>query len=134
MRHIELGRQGELLARRYLQQLGYRIATLNFTAPITRNRSGREVYGEIDIVGFDSSILCFIEVKTRSSVGMYAPETAVDAAKQLRLALTAHRYRKLIAWSLRPYRFDVVSVILTAHSEPVIELLKGYFKDPLRRA
>lgn len=133
MRHLELGRHGEFLARRYLQRHGYRITTLNFTAPITRTRSGQEVYGEIDIVGFDGSILCFIEVKTRSTVGLYTPEMAVGAAKQLRLALTAHRYRKFTSWGLRPYRFDVVSIVLAARSEPVIELLKGYFQDPLKR-
>lgn len=133
MRHLELGRLGELLARRYLKSLRYRIAALNFSAPIGRTRSGREIYGEIDIVGFDGATLCFIEVKTRSTVGMYAPETAVDAAKQLRLALTAQRYRKFTAWGRRPYRFDVVSIVLADGSKPVIELLRGYFQDPLKR-
>ena len=52
------GKYGEEIAVNYLIKNGCKIVEKNY-------RFSR--YGEIDIIALDGSILCFIEVKTRTS-------------------------------------------------------------------
>ncbi|MCS6884651.1 MAG: YraN family protein [Acidobacteriota bacterium] len=132
MNHI-IGKEGELLAISFLERNRYRICATNFTAPIGKSSTGKTILGEIDIIAFDGQVLCFIEVKTRSYLGLYAPQDAVDAAKKLNIALTARKYLRLVGWKYKPYRFDVVTVILQQGSAPKLEILKNYFADPLRK-
>ena len=54
----EIGKLGEDLACRYLQNQGYKILERNFEAR----------QGEIDIIALDKSEIIFIEVKTRSNI------------------------------------------------------------------
>jgi putative endonuclease len=68
-----LGDAGELLAERYLLKHGYRIVISNFKVPVGRNSKGVRVTGEVDIVALDGDVLCFVEVKTRSSDEFVAP-------------------------------------------------------------
>src|SRR5664279_6016034 len=72
--HLHTARHGEMEAYFYLRSLGYRIVAKNY-------RSARD-HGEIDIIGWDEGVLCFVEVKTHSKLGMVPPEIAVDAAKK----------------------------------------------------
>src|SRR5215469_10286403 len=64
--HLETARCGEVEAYFYLRSLGYRIVARNF-------RTAFE-HGEIDMVGWDEGLLCFIEVKTHSESGIVPPE------------------------------------------------------------
>ena len=54
--HQQVGRQGEEDAYFYLRKLGYVMVGRNYRS------AGRR--GEIDLIGWDGGILCFIEVKT----------------------------------------------------------------------
>ena len=56
--HLHTARWGEMEAYFYLRSLGYRIVAKNY-------RSARD-HGEIDIIGWDEGVLCFVEVKTHS--------------------------------------------------------------------
>jgi putative endonuclease len=105
----------------YLRSLGYRIVAKNY-------RSARD-HGEIDIIGWDEGVLCFIEVKTHSKLGMVPPEIAVDAAKRGHIRSVARRYVQQLRVERAPTcRFDVVSVVLGEEGRgPTIHLHKGTF-------
>ncbi|HVP50301.1 MAG TPA: YraN family protein [Candidatus Bathyarchaeia archaeon] len=105
----------------YLRSLGYRIVAKNF-------RSARD-RGEIDIIGWDGSTLCFVEVKTHSRQGFVPPEVAVDTSKRAHIRSVARRYVQQLRTDRPPIcRFDVVSVVLGDNTHgPIIRLHKGAF-------
>jgi putative endonuclease len=131
--HLALGEYGERLVAEYLERHGYRIVAANFVAPIGYGKNDRRITGEIDIIAYDESsrpfTLAFIEVKTRSSDEIAAPETAVDIRKQRQIIRTARVYRRIIEVSEEPYRYDVVSVVIKSGGAPNIILRRGYFSE-----
>jgi putative endonuclease len=82
--HLQTGRRGEDLAHFHLRQLGYTIVARNWRTPRRR--------GEIDLVAWDGEVLCFIEVKTRTTREVKPAEAAVDRAKRRELAAMAGEY------------------------------------------
>ena len=127
--HLELGERGERKALKYLVDYqGYRIVMTNFRAPLGRGLRGQKLNAEIDVVAYDQEILVFVEVKTRTSTDMVAPERAVDLRKQRQIARAARRYRQLMKVLEEPYRYDVVTV-QPAEDHEEIELFRGYFDD-----
>jgi len=123
------GARGERLALEYLLKLGYRIVCANFKAPVGRNIRGAIVTGEIDLIAYDESSLCFVEVKTRSSDEFASPLAAVDLRKQRQIIRTARMYRKIFHLTDAKIRYDVVSIILRKDSQPEIEFFKNYFSE-----
>jgi putative endonuclease len=127
-----LGAQGEALALAYLQQHGYRLVVANYIAPIGNGPTGRPITGEIDLIAYDESTrpftLAFIEVKTRTSDQFAAPESAVDRAKQRHIIKAARIYRRLLRVQEEPFRYDVVTVLMS-NAMPHVELLRGYFNE-----
>jgi putative endonuclease len=119
--HLALGQHGESEAYFYLRRLGYRIVATNFRAPHDR--------GEIDLIGWDNDVLCFVEVKTRTNDSFAPPSTAVTPEKQKHIAAVAKAYlRRLAGESRPPCRFDVVSVVPATKGErSQITLRKGAF-------
>ncbi len=127
--HLKLGERGERAALTYLKEReGYRIVARNFLVPLGRGLRGQKLTAEIDIIAYDSDTLVFIEVKTRTSDEIVAPERAVGLRKQRQIARAARRYRLLMNVVEETYRYDVVTVI-PGVEEDRIELLRGYFDD-----
>jgi putative endonuclease len=126
-RTIQLGRLGEQYAAAYLEQLGYRLVAANFTLPVGRNLRGAVVNAELDLIAYDGETLCFVEVKTRASDWFAPPQANVDLRKRRQLARAARAYRHLFDLESDPYRFDVVTVLLTELESPRIDLLRDYF-------
>lgn len=125
----ELGLRGEELAVAYLSQLGFQIVAANFIVPVGRNRNDAIINAEIDVVAYEGSVLCFVEVKTRTS-DWFAPPTAnVDLRKQRQISRAAHAYRRMFELTETPYRFDVVSIVLPegATSTLQIELFRNFW-------
>ena len=97
------GRQGEELAARHLEALGYEV--------LARNHRTR--FGELDLVAFDGETLVFAEVKTRLA-GSGEPFDNLHTRKRSQVR------RMAIAWltesTQRPYgaslRFDGVAVLV----------------------
>ena len=120
-KHLTTARMGEMEAYFYLRSLGYRIVAKNF-------RSVRD-HGEIDLIGWDEGVLCFIEVKTHSRSGFVPPEMTVDKAKKGYIRSVARRYVRHMQRDHPPVcRFDIVSVVLGDEDRsPVIRLHKGAF-------
>jgi len=117
--HQQTGRRGEEDASFYLRRLGYVMVARNF-------RSSRR-RGEIDLIAWDHGVLCFIEVKTRTTRAVKPAEAAVDRDKQRGLAAVAVEYLHHLA---RPcqWRFDVVTVYYEQQSsQPLIELFRNAF-------
>jgi putative endonuclease len=119
--HLALGQKGEAEAYFYLRRLGYRIVATNFRAPHDR--------GEIDLIGWDKDVLCFIEVKTRTDDSFAPPSTAVTKEKQAHIRAVAKSYLRRSPGDNPPScRFDVVSVVPSgAGQEPQITLSRAAF-------
>lgn len=124
-----VGQIGEELAARFLRKNGYRLVAANFKTPVGRNRLGAQVTGEIDLIALDADILCFVEVKTRSSDAFAAPLAAVTLQKQRQIIRTAKMYRKVFRLQSIRFRYDVISVILPENSRPTIEHFRNYFNE-----
>ncbi len=103
-RRVNLGPEGEQLAARFLQGLGYRILA----------RGHRQRLGELDLVALDGQTLVFVEVKTWRTGEVGDPSEAVDARKQDKLTRAAMTYLKRRRLIEHPARFDVISIIWQA--------------------
>jgi putative endonuclease len=99
--HSRTGKRGEEVAYFHLRQLGYVMVACNW-------RSARR-RGELDLIGWDGDVLCFIEVKTRTTRAVAPAEAAVDREKQNELRGMARDYLRRLK-QLPATRFDVVSV------------------------
>ncbi len=124
-----VGQIGEELAARFLRKNGYRLIAANFKTPIGRNRLDVMVTGEIDLIALDADVLCFVEVKTRSSDDFASPLAAVDLRKQRQIIRAARMYRKIFRLQSIEVRYDVISIVLPQNSRPTIELFKNYFNE-----
>lgn len=117
--HQLTGRQGEQDAYFYLRRLGYIMVARNFRSPRRK--------GEIDLIGWDGDVLCFIEVKTRTSHDVKPAQAAVDGEKQRELAVMAREYLHRLRYP-PTWRFDVLSVYYEEKSAlPKFELFKNAF-------
>jgi putative endonuclease len=115
--HLRTGRRGEDAAYFHLRKLGYVMVARNFRSPRCR--------GEIDLIGWDQDVLCFIEVKTRTSRDVKPPEAAVDYHKRREVAEVAREYRRRLPPSCQ-WRFDIVSVYYgSLTSRPQIEVFRN---------
>jgi putative endonuclease len=118
-KHHRTGRRGEEAAYFYLRRQGYVMVARNFRSPNHR--------GEIDLIGWDKDVLCFIEVKTRTTHDVKPAEAAVDRAKQRALIAVSRDYLRHLALPCQ-WRFDIVSVYYESQSsQPVFELFRNAF-------
>jgi len=105
--HQRIGQRGEEEAYFHLRKLGYVMVARNFRSPRRR--------GEIDLIGWDKDVLCFIEVKTRTTRdvkpadGRFPQETrigrygaGVSAAISHRSTVALGRGERVLSWSTFP--------------------------------
>ncbi len=98
----ELGIQGEVTAKEYLENLGYKIVATNYKNKI----------GEIDIICKDKDVLVFVEVKTRQSIKFGYPREAVNYYKQQKIRNVASGYLKFKGlYEKVAVRFDVIDIV-----------------------
>ncbi|HEY1262648.1 MAG TPA: YraN family protein [Terriglobales bacterium] len=116
--HLKTGQRGEEDAYFYLRRLGYIMVARNFRSPRRR--------GEIDLIGWDKDVLCFIEVKTRTSHDVKPAEAAVDRPKKRELSAVAREYLRHLPPECH-CRFDVVSVYYEQAGAPQFELFQNAF-------
>ena len=82
-------------------------------------------HGEIDLIGWEGDILCFIEVKTRTSHQVKTAEAAVDRHKRREVAEVAREYLKRAPLQCQ-WRFDIVSVYYDGRSSrPQVEIFRN---------
>jgi len=113
----QVGRRGEEDAYFHLRKLGYTMVARNYRSP--------RCHGEIDLIGWDADVLCFIEVKTRTSREVRPPEAAVDRHKRREIAEVAREYLRRLPPSCQ-WRFDIVSVYYDSFTpRPQIEVFRS---------
>lgn len=112
--HLRTGARGEEDAYFHLRRLGYTIVARNYRSPRCR--------GEIDLIGWNEGVLCFIEVKTRTSQDVKPAHAAVDRHKKREIAQVVREYLRRLPPTCQ-WRFDVMSVYYgRSNSRPQIEL------------
>ena len=110
-----VGRYGEDLAARYVQQCGWQILARNW-------RSGR---GELDVVALDGDCLVVIEVKTRRSVEFGDPLEAITPAKAARLRRLTAAWLEQANTVRHSVRIDAIGVTIPRRGAPVIDHRRG---------
>ena len=103
-----VGRRGEDLVHRWLQQQGMTIVARNFTPP-----GGKS---EADLIAWDGGELAVVEVKTRSNVDFGPPERNVNHEKHRKMIAAGEHYARRAEIPIERVRFDVVSVLIISGS------------------
>jgi len=119
VRH-QRGRDGESISVAFLQFKGAQIVVRNW-------RPKSKIRGEIDIVALEEECLCFVEVKTRSSVDFGEPQDAVNLTKQKQLAKLAAAFLSERELTDVSYRFDVIEVWLLEGQKPRVNWIRDAF-------
>ena len=98
-----LGRWGEKRCERFLKRKGLKTLARNFSCKT----------GEIDLIMADSNgTIVFVEVKTRADDAFQPPESVITPAKKAKSFRTARYFLAAHKIDDRPYRFDVVTIVL----------------------
>jgi len=98
--HLDLGRQGEQLAKDFLIQKSYRILAQNW-------RYGR---AEVDLIAAFEQKIIFIEVKTRRSTDHGEPEDFVNWKKEKQLEFASSAYIERLNHQ-GEIRFDIIAIV-----------------------
>ena len=96
----ELGETGEQIAARYLEEQGC----------VILDRHYRKEHKEVDIIALDHGELAVVEVKTRTSEGVFAAEQAVDHRKRQNIIRVANNYVRRYHRT-EPLRFDIIAIV-----------------------
>jgi putative endonuclease len=120
--HLRTGRRGEEDAYFYLRRRGY--------VMIARNYRTARHHGEIDLIGWEKDVLCFIEVKTRTTRDVKPAEAAVDRKKRHDLKVVIRDYLRSLpekqCLGSPKWRFDVLTVYYDQPGElPTFELFQN---------
>ncbi len=100
-----------------MKRSGYKILEVNY----------RTKLGEIDIIARDKGAICFVEVKSRSSLAFGSPKEALDTRKQRKISQVALIYLKSKDSFDVSCRFDVLSIIKAGADNADFELIKDAF-------
>jgi putative endonuclease len=97
---------------------------------VARNFRTARHHGEIDLIGWDGDVLCFIEVKTRTTHEVKPAAAAVDREKRRAIRVVIRDYLRLLPERQFPeppqWRFDVVTAYYEGRPEhPTFELFQN---------
>ena len=101
-RRQEIGKIGEDLAAKYLEEMQYEIIERNFKCK----------QGEIDIIARKNEEIVFIEVKTRQSLGYGLPAEAVTEIKQKHIEKSTKYYLYKNHLEQDFVRLDIIEVYI----------------------
>ncbi|WP_295125931.1 YraN family protein [uncultured Leifsonia sp.] len=110
-----LGREGESLAARWLEEHGYTVL----------HRNWRCAAGELDLIVRHGRTTVFVEVKTRSSTAYGHPFEAITTTKAARLRRLAAEWCRAHGPVTGATRIDAIAVLCTRGAEPTVEHLAG---------
>ncbi|WP_263356537.1 YraN family protein [Acidicapsa ligni] len=118
--HLETGERGEEAAFFFLRRSGFTI--------VARRWNDGPSPGDLDLIAWHEDMLCFIEVKTRTTLGMAPAQAAVDQNKRKILRRLAGQYMRQLPGDDRPEtRFDIVTVYELAGKPREVRLIAGAF-------
>lgn len=93
---------------------------------LTRNFSCQS--GELDLIMVDTDgSIVFVEVRTRADEAFGPPEASVTHPKRAKLLRTARYFLATHNIKDRPFRFDIVTIILGRSGRPQIRLYENAF-------
>jgi len=115
-RHNELGKEGETLAKQFLEDKGYQIVAMNW----------RYRRAEVDIIAKWEDWLIFVEVKTRTSEAFGRPEDFFTPAKERLMSQAAFAYIEQMDF-MGEVRFDVIAILAPPNSNPQITHFEDAF-------
>lgn len=99
-RRQRIGRWGEEVAARYLEERGCRIVARNVRTP----------YGEIDLIAEQGGVTLFVEVKARTSAAYGLPEESITAAKRTHLLNAIQAYWQMSEAVEGIWQVDVIAI------------------------
>jgi putative endonuclease len=113
-----LGQWGEKRCEKFLKRKGLKVLTRNFSCKT----------GEIDLimVDIDGSIV-FVEVKARADENFSEAESSITPAKKSKLLKTARFLLASNNIQNRPFRFDIVTIVLGRTGRPQIRHYENAF-------
>jgi putative endonuclease len=113
-----LGRWAEKRCEKYLRRKGLKKLARNFTCKT----------GEIDLVMVDTDgSIVFVEVKARADESLTPAESVITPSKKSKLTRTARYFLATNNIDNRPFRFDIVTIILGQSGPPQIRHYRNAF-------
>lgn len=113
----KMGRLGEDIVLKYLNDCGYETVARNYRCP----------YGEIDLIVKNDKYIVFTEVKTRNDHPLVSPKSAVTKSKQNKIFETAQCFLREYKTDLH-CRYDVAEVTIYPQTDiPYINYIKSAF-------
>lgn len=100
-RNQRIGKWGEDVAAKFLEENGFRILYRNY----------RTRYGELDLIAGKSEVIHFVEVKTRTGLGFGLPEESVTATKRAHLLRAVQAYWMTDERPEGAWQIDVIAVL-----------------------
>ena len=96
----KVGEFGEKLACDYLKRKGYKIV----------DRNVKDSYQELDIIAEFDDLTIFIEVKTRTNLGLGAADEAIDERKTRYLNIALEKYCEKHKIDVEKTRLDLIAI------------------------
>lgn len=113
-----LGRWGEKHSERFLKKKGLKVLTRNFLCKT----------GEIDLVMVDNDgSIVFVEVRTKASEEFSSVESSITFPKKTRLIKAARYFISTNNIENRPFRFDIVAIVLGNKGKPQVRHYENAF-------
>lgn len=112
-----LGREGERLAKEFLERQGYRILARNY----------RYSGGEVDIIAKKDDELCFVEVRSRWLAQHGHPLETITRPKQKRVIRVAEYYLAQEGIAEQPVSFGAIGIVFSPDEEPDISFVPDAF-------
>jgi putative endonuclease len=113
-----LGRWGEKRCEKFLKRKGLKTLTRNFSCKT----------GELDLVMVDTdTTIVFVEVRTKAGSDFATPEDSITKPKKTRLLRTARYFLATNNIHDRPFRFDIVAIVLDKNARPDIKHYQNAF-------
>jgi putative endonuclease len=110
------GQRAETLAAQHLEAQGYRVVERSFRCKV----------GEVDLIAWDGSVLCFVEVRSRATDDFGDPLETIGPQKIRRIVRAAGEYLVTFKGPWPEMRFDAVGIVMS--ESPVVTLLRGAFE------
>ncbi|WP_263351495.1 YraN family protein [Acidicapsa acidisoli] len=119
-KHLQTGERGEEAAFFFLRRQGFTV--------VARRWNEGPLPGDVDLIAWQGDVLCFLEVKTRTSNEVATASSAVDRNKRRTLRRLAGQYLRRLPESERPEtRFDIVTVYELPGKPREIRLIPAAF-------
>jgi len=104
--HNFVGKIGEDLAKKFLEEKGYKIIEQNY----------KTKYSEIDLVTEKENELVFVEVRTKVGENFGTPEDTLNYKKKNKIRFNALSYAAFKKWR-GPIKIDAICIVLKPNYE-----------------